>query len=95
MGKNKCKSTKISAIGERMGNPMPFERVMGPNRHIIESYGDLQPIAQSMKPTLAPCKNLSLGLLPINKYRLETIKNWLITTEYSLHFMQFVTGGKS
>ena len=37
---------------EIMENLMPFERVMGPNRHNIENYGDLQPIARSMKPTL-------------------------------------------
>ena len=43
---------------------MPFERVMGPNRHIMENYGDLQPIARSMKPTLwVPSENLPFGLL--------------------------------
>ena len=42
----------MSGIWEKMGNPMSFERVMGPNRHNMENYGDLQPIAQSMKSTL-------------------------------------------
>ena len=46
-----------------MGNPMPFERVMGPNRHNMENYGDLQPIARSMKPALwVLSENLSFGL---------------------------------
>ena len=49
----------------KMGNLMPFERVMGPNRHNKEDYGDLQPIARSMKPTWShldpwvPNENLS------------------------------------
>ena len=44
---------------------MPFERVMGPNRHNMGNYGDLQPIAGSMKPTLwVPSENFSFGLLP-------------------------------
>ena len=48
-----------------MGNLMPFERVMGPNRHNMENYGDLQPIAQSMKPTSwVPGENVSFGLIP-------------------------------
>ena len=34
---------------------MPFERVMGPNQHNMENYGDLQHIAS---------ENLSFGLLP-------------------------------
>ena len=65
MGKNKCKSIKVSDIWEKMGNPMPIERVMGPNRHNMENYGDLRPTAQSMKPTLwVPSEDLSFGLLP-------------------------------
>ena len=45
-----------------MGNPIPFERVMAPNRHIKENYGDLQPIAPSMKPTLwVPSENFSFN----------------------------------
>ena len=43
MGKNRCKSAKMSEIWEKMGNPMPFERVMGPNRHIIEIMGTYNP----------------------------------------------------
>ena len=55
----------MSEIWEKMGNPMPFERVMGPNRHNMENYGDLQPIARSMQATLwVPSENLSFGLLP-------------------------------
>ena len=42
---------------------MLFERIMGPNRHIMENDGDLQPIAPSMSPTLwVPGENLSFGL---------------------------------
>ena len=48
-----------------MGNPMPFERVMGPNQHNKENYGDLLPIARSMKPTLwVRSENLNFGLFP-------------------------------
>ena len=44
---------------------MPFETVMGPNRHIMENNGDLQPIARSINPTLwVPSENLSFVLLP-------------------------------
>ena len=44
---------------------MPFERVMEPNRHNLETYGDVQPVARSMKPSLwVPSKDLSFGLLP-------------------------------
>ena len=65
MGKNRCKSTKMNETWEKMGNPMPFERVMGSNRHNMENYEDLQPITRSMKPTLwVPSENLSFGLLP-------------------------------
>ena len=65
MGKNGWKSTKMSKIWKKMGNPMPFERVMGLNRHNMENYGNLQPIAQRMKLTLwVPSENLSFGLLP-------------------------------
>ena len=65
MGKNGRKSTKMSEIWEKMGNPILFERVMGPSRDDMENYGDLKPIARSMKPTLwAPNENLSFGLLP-------------------------------
>ena len=54
----------MSEIREKMGNPMPFERVMGPNRHNKDNYGDLQPIVRNMKPTLSvPSENLSFGLL--------------------------------
>ena len=53
MGKNRCKSTKISKMWETMGNPMP-----------AGNYDDLQPIAQNMKPTLCvPDENLSYCLL--------------------------------
>ena len=59
MGKNGWKSTKMREIWQKMGNSMPFEREMGPNRHNMENYGKLQPIAGSMKPTLwVPSKNL-------------------------------------
>ena len=38
---------------------------MGPNRHNMENYGDLQPIARSMQETLwVPSENVSFGLLP-------------------------------
>ena len=65
MGKNGCKSTKMSKIWQEMGNPMSVESVMGPNRNNMEDYGDLQPIAQITKPTLwVPGDNLSFDLLP-------------------------------
>ena len=65
MGKNRCKSTKISEIREKMRNTMPIEKVMGPNRHNMENYEDLQPIARSMKPTLwVPSEKLSFSLFP-------------------------------
>ena len=65
VGKNRCKSIKISEMWEKMGNPMLFERVLGPNQHNKENYGDLQHIARSMEPTLwVPSENLSFGLLP-------------------------------
>ena len=63
--KNRCESNRTSEMWEKMGNPVPFERVMGPNRHNMVNYGDLQPIARSMKPTFwVPSENLSFGLLP-------------------------------
>ena len=31
MGINKCKSIKVSEIWEKMGNPVPFQRVMDPS----------------------------------------------------------------
>ena len=40
----------MSEIWEKMGNPVPFERVMGPNRHNMENYGDLQPVPEVRKP---------------------------------------------
>ena len=56
---------RTSEMWEKMGNPVPFERVMRPNRHNMVNYGDLQPIARSMKPTFwVPSENLSFGLLP-------------------------------
>ena len=65
MDKNRCKSTKMSEIWEKMGELVPFERVMGPNRHNMENYGDLENIARSIKRTLwVPSENLSFGLLP-------------------------------
>ena len=55
----------MSEIWEKMGNTMPVEKVMAPNRHNIKNYEGLQPIASSMKSTLwAPSENLSFGLLP-------------------------------
>ena len=63
----------MSEILEKMGNPMPFERVMGPSRQSMENYGDLQPIARRMKPALwVPSENLPSGLLP-NEH-LSTLK---------------------
>ena len=44
-GQNSCKLTKMSKIWDKMGNPMPVERVMWPNRKNMENYGDLQPCA--------------------------------------------------
>ena len=35
-----------------MRNPMSVERALGPNRNDKENYGDVQPIARNMKPTL-------------------------------------------
>ena len=32
-------------LREKMGSPIPVERVMGPNRNNMENYGGLQPIA--------------------------------------------------
>ena len=65
MGTNRCKSNKISKIWEKMGNEITVERFkMGPNRKNTENYGDQQPIARNMKPTLwVPGKNLSFTLL--------------------------------
>ena len=46
-----------------MGNAMLVE--MEPNRSNEENYGDLQPIARHMKPTLwVPGGNYLFGLLP-------------------------------
>ena len=39
MSKSKCKSSKMSEICEKMGNPMPVERIMGYDRHSMENYG--------------------------------------------------------
>ena len=67
MGKNRYESNETSEIWEKMRNPMPFERIEhpGPIRHNMENYGDLQPIARSMKPTFwVPSGYLSFGLLP-------------------------------
>ena len=45
---------------------MPFEMVMGPNRHSKGNYGDLQPIARSMKRILwVSSENLSFGPPPL------------------------------
>ena len=64
MGKNGWKSTKMSETGGKWGNRIPFERVMGPNLHNMENFGDLQPIARSMESTLwVPSENLSFALL--------------------------------
>ena len=47
-----------------MGNPIPVERVVRPNRKNVENYEDLQPIAGNMKPAFwVPSENLILGLL--------------------------------
>ena len=44
-----------------MGNLMPFERVMGSNQNNMKNYGDLQSVAQNMKPTLwAPGEKIFL-----------------------------------
>ena len=68
VGKNKCKLIKISVIWKKMGNPMPFERVIGPNQHNKENYGNLQHIAGSMKPKLwVPSENLSVWPAPLSK----------------------------
>ena len=65
MGKNRCLSTKMSEIWEKMGNPMLFERIMGPNQHNMENSGNLQHFTRSMKPTLwDPSEHLSFGLFP-------------------------------
>ena len=45
MGKNGWKLTKMSEILGENGEPNTFERVMGLSRHIMDNYGDLQPIA--------------------------------------------------
>ena len=53
MGKNTCKSTKMSKVRDKMETPMPVEKVMGPNRNNMENYGDQKPITQNnMKSTL-------------------------------------------
>ena len=55
----------MSKILEKIANPMPAERVMGPNRSNVENYGDLQLIVQIRKPTVwVQGENLSFGLLP-------------------------------
>ena len=44
---------------------MPVERVMGPNCNNMGNYGDLQPIARNMKPTLwVSGEDFSFGLVP-------------------------------
>ena len=44
---------------------MPVERALKLNRNNMENYGDLQPIAQNMKPTLCVRGEYpSFGLLP-------------------------------
>ena len=44
-----------------MENLMHVERVMGSNQKNMKNYGDLQPIAQNMKPTLwAPGEKIFL-----------------------------------
>ena len=56
-----------------MGNTIPVERVMGPNQDNTENYGDLQPIARNMKPTLwVPGENLSFG--PLRKIQRALMK---------------------
>ena len=55
----------MGKIWEIMGNPMPAERAMGSNRNNTENYGNLQSMAENMKPTLwVPSENFSFGLLP-------------------------------
>ena len=72
-----------------MGNSMPFWKGNGrPNRHIMETYGDLQPIAQNMKPTLwVLSENLSFGLLPdSNRFAsYNTLFNFLLDSRHKLY----------
>ena len=42
----------MSMIWEKKGNLMLVESVMGPNQNYMENFGNLQPIARNMKPTL-------------------------------------------
>ena len=64
----------MSKNWEENGNPIPAERVMGPNRINMQNYGDLQPIAQNMKPILWVLgENLSFGLLPRDSTALQTM----------------------
>ena len=58
--------TEMSKIWKKIGNPMPVERLMRPNRNGMENDGYLQPIAPNMKPTLWVLgENISLGLYSI------------------------------
>ena len=53
----------MSQIWEKTENVMPVERVKGPTQTTSKIYGNLQPIARNMKPTLwVPGENLSIGL---------------------------------
>ena len=64
VGKNSCKSTKLSKTWNKMGKSMPTERIMAPNRDKMENCGVMQPIARNVKPTLwVRDENLSFGLL--------------------------------
>ena len=88
MGKNGCKWTKIREIWGKMGKPIPFERVMGPNRHSMENNGGLQPIARSMNPTLwVPSENLLLAssLKGLINYVDSSLDNLLIAVFYCFH----------
>ena len=48
----------MGKIREKMGNSMPVERVMEPNRKSMDNYWDMQTITLNMKP-----KVFSSGLL--------------------------------
>ena len=88
IGKNRCKSTKMSEILGKMRNLMPFERVIGPNRYNMENYGDLQSIARRMKPTIWVLSEkpffwlhplLQISFFSISKHFLMKLTNFIVS----------------
>ena len=63
-------------MGE-LANMLPVERMAGPNQN--KNYGDLQPVARSMKPILwVLCENLSFGFPPLYQGLQKKKPNWRV-----------------